>query len=154
MQTTHKISEDFYEENFTLLAVHSSLEDYTLAYAINAILKTRLRRVKEDLDISDMISFPYFEWKDELNHRYWTLITNTNTIEEFPDNRGLFQNESAFARYHLIPEYKEVDYFLKIEEDEMASDPLLVKAILTIPEIITAYPVDISRLKSRHNLIF
>lgn len=154
MGTTHKIIEAFCEESFSLLAIHSSMEDHTLVYALNSLLKTMLKRSRNDLDISTDISFPFFEWKDELNHRYWTLTTNTVGKEEFADNEGLFQNESSFTRYHLVPEYREVDYFLKIEQDDTENTPAIVKSILSIPGIITAYSIDITNLKSKRNLIF
>lgn len=154
MGTTHKIIDACFEEDFSLLAIHSSLEDHTLVYAINSLLKTRLKRGRNDLDISADVSFPYFEWKDELNHRYWTLTTNTGSKEEYPEDQGLFQNESSLTRYHLVPEYREVDYFLKIEQDDTESEPDLVKSILSITGIVTAYSIDSTNLKSKRNLIF
>ncbi|MEL6918168.1 MAG: IPExxxVDY family protein [Bacteroidota bacterium] len=59
----HKISEDFYEDSFALIAVHSSMEDYAMAYTINLHLKCNLQRSRTDLDVSRQTSFPIFEWK-------------------------------------------------------------------------------------------
>lgn len=154
MGTTYKISEVFCDESFSLLAIHSSMEDHNLVYAINGQLKIRLKRSRNDLDISPEVSFPFFEWRDDLNHRYWTLTTNTGTKEEYVDDEGLFQNESSFTRFHLVPEHKEVDYFLKIEQDDTESATTLVRSILCIPGVITAYSIDITNLKSKRNLIF
>ncbi len=51
MATTHRILDDFYEESFSLIAIHCSLEDYALVYALNRYLKTQFRRLRTDLDI-------------------------------------------------------------------------------------------------------
>ena len=59
MITLHKFSDDFCEENYVLIALHSNLEDYALAYALNDALKISLERSKTDLDISNETSFPY-----------------------------------------------------------------------------------------------
>ena len=53
-----------------------------------------------------------------------------------------------------MPEYKDVDYFLKIEQDEITFEQDIVKSILTIPQIVTAYMVETNKLKSKNNLIF
>jgi hypothetical protein len=154
MVTTHKILTDLYEETYALLALHCSLADYALVYALNRSLKTRLRRSGKDLDMSENISFPFFEWKDELNHRYWTLITNHSRIEDNLQLKDLFRNETSFTIHHLVPEYREVDYFLKIEQDQPEVDETILKMILSIPRIVTAYPVNVNKLKSKNNLIF
>lgn len=154
MATTHRIFEDFYEETFALLALHSSLDDYAMVYALNSTLKTKLKRTRADLDTSENFSFPFFEWKDELNHRNWTLITNYSSKEESMGSDDLFQNEISFTTNYLVPEHRDVDYFLKIEQDDQDIDDELISAILEIPKIITAYPIDVDKLKSKHNLIF
>lgn len=154
MATVHKISGDFYEDSFALIALHSSMEDYAMAYAINLSLNFNFRRAKEDLDVSKKISFPIFEWKDEVNDRYYTLIANSSSKEEDKDQDGLFKFEPSFTKYHLIPEYKEVDYLLKIEQDDMDVEEGIIKSILSIPRIITAYILDTENLKSKNNLIF
>jgi len=153
MITLHKISDDFCEENYVLIALHSDLEDYSLAYALNRVLKISLKRAKEDLDISNKHSFPIYEWKDKLNERYWTLIVNSSKKEEYLEFNDLFSNEASSTVYHLIPEYKDVDYLLKIEQEEEQIDGNMLDSILEIPEIITAYPIETNKLKSKQNLI-
>lgn len=154
MAAIHKISDDFYEDSFTLIALHSSLEDYAVVYALNKCLKSNLQRSRTDLDISHNIPFPIFEWKDAMNDAYWTLITNHSIKEVSLDQSGLFQNEPSYTVHHLISEYKEVDYFLKIEQDDLDVGHNIIKPILTIPKVIMAYIVEIHALKSKNNLIF
>ncbi|NNL00780.1 MAG: IPExxxVDY family protein [Eudoraea sp.] len=153
MITLHKFSDDFCEENYVLIALHSNLEDYALAYALNDALKISLERSKTDLDISNETSFPIYEWKDRLNERYWTLILNTSIKEEYLEVDNLFSNETSTTVYHILPEYKDVDYLLKIEQEEDEADSGIMDSILEIPKIITAYQIETDNLKSKQNLI-
>ncbi|MBT8181796.1 MAG: IPExxxVDY family protein [Eudoraea sp.] len=153
MITLHKFSDDFCEENYVLIALHSDLEDYALAYALNDALKISLKRSETDLDISNETSFPIYEWKDRLNERYWTLIINTSIKEEYLEVDNLFSNETSTTVYHILPEYKDVDYLLKIEQEEDEADSGIMDSILEIPKIITAYQIETDNLKSKQNLI-
>ena len=154
MGAVHKISEDFYEDAFTLIAIHSSLDDYAMVYAINQNLKAYFKRSPKDLDITEDISFPYFEWKDEVNDRYWALMANTSVKEQFAVGENLFLNEPSYSTSHLIPEYKEVDYFLKIEQDDIEALEEVVKKLFELPKVVAAYVVATNGLKSKINLIF
>jgi len=154
MSAIHKISENFYESSYTLIAIHSSLEDYAIAYVINKYIRSKFCRVAVDLDISENISFPFFDWKDELNDASWTLITNTSIIKGNKKQEGLFTNELTDTTHYLVPEYKEVDYFIKIEQEVVNDIESIIKKILMIPGIITAYSVEVTKLKSKNNLIF
>lgn len=159
MAAVHKLTEDFYEDSFDLIALHSSLEDYALAYALNHTLKSNFKRRRRDLDISDQIAIPIFEWKDDLNDRYWTLFTNKGVGQEMRVENGLFKEEPSYRNHHLLVEYREVDYFLKIEQDgsdsyRQVENENTITALLTIPKVITAYAVETQKLKSKNNLIF
>lgn len=147
-----KIYEDFCEDSFAVLGIHSGLEDYALGYALNQELRIHLRRLKNDLDISPRISYPIFEWRDELYDRNWTLLTNRCRTEEKSGLNDLFPNEPSYSMHHLVPEYKDADYLLKVDEEGMESD--ILKSIKAIPEVIAAYTIEIDRLKSKPNLIF
>lgn len=154
MITTHKIGEVTFEDSFALLAIHSGQEAFKLVFELNQILKTRFYRTKSDLVISQNLSFPVYEWDDELNDRMWTLFVNQgrNTVEEPMDD--LFSNEQAFSVHYLIPEKKEVDYFLKIEQDYETVGIEVLKKIVKLPGIITAYTIQEDRIKSKLNLIY
>lgn len=154
MMAIHKITDDFYEDSFTLLALHSSMEDYAMVYALNLCLKSNFKRSSKDLDLSEDISFPIFEWRDEQNDSYWTLITNNSTQEEGLVGSDLFANEPSYTKHHLVPEFKDADYLLKIEHDDDSIEERVVKQLQTIPKIITAYILEVDNLKSKNNLIF
>lgn len=154
MAAIHKISDDFFEDSFTLIALHSSLEDQAMVYALNMCLKSKLKRSSIDLDIAKEISFPIFEWKDMVHDTNWTLLTNYCIKEENLGQADLFGSEPSYRTHYLVPEYRDVDYFLKIEMDEEYDCEPIVKGLLKIPKVITAYTVDNKKLKSKNNLIF
>jgi hypothetical protein len=59
------------------------------------------------------------------------------------------------TKVYLLPEFKKVDYFLKIEHTENTMDVSKIKTILnTIDTIFTVYTVDTNQIKSKNNLIF
>ena len=73
----HKLAlDDFQDVDYQLYAIHSDLEDYRLAHAVNLQLKTRLRRKKLDIDFNAQQEgvFPLFEWNDKSMEVMWNLI--------------------------------------------------------------------------------
>lgn len=153
MAAVHKILTDFYEDSFTLLALHSTFEDYAMVYALNLCLKSTFRRTAKDLELFEEVTFPIFEWKDAKNDRFLTLITNNGTKEEANLMGDLFQNEPSYSRFQVVPEYKDADYLLKIEHDDDLEENF-IKSLMNIPNVVTVYEIDIENLKSRTNLIF
>lgn len=155
MVATHKISIDFYEDSFDLIALHSSLEDYAMAYALNLHLKSNFRRRRKDLEISSDTAVSIFEWKDNINDRYWTFFPNHSLREDTSTRTDLFSDEPAYSTFTMVPEHREVDYFIKIENDDAPSSAeKLLKTLLTVPKIVTAYRVETDKLKSKNNLIY
>jgi len=157
----HKlILDDVFEDlSFTLIAIHCSLEDFRLAYLLNKELAINLKRNEEDLDY-DTISASYsiFEW-DDINHQTtWSLVSNLcqKEAETVPSTQSLFgNNDTTINTYHLISEFKTVDYFLKISSEGWFShEKEILNSIQNTPSIITAYTIDATQLKSKNNLIF
>jgi len=159
MAAVHKLTADFYDDCFDLIALHSSLENYALAYALNNTLKSSFRRRRKDLEILGHVTVPIFEWKDDLNDRYWTFFTNKGVHRDLESQNNLFKEEPSFSSHYLVTEYREVDYFLKIELDgcdgyRQTVQTNTVEKLLGISKVITAYPIDTQKLKSKNNLIF
>lgn len=152
--TTHKISADFYDDSFKLIAIHSGLEDYAMTYAINANCGLYLNRMANDLHVDENLSFSIFDWDDEVHDTYWTLISNKCLIEVMVPSEGFFENSTSFRTDYLIEERKEVDYFLKIDTVDTSVFDQLVKVVNKIPRVVTAYPIEAQTLKSKRNLIF
>jgi hypothetical protein len=153
MVTTHKISAELFENTYKLIALHSGLASFAMAYNINKVLNLKLKRCFNDLDV-DQVAFPIYEWRDQVTETYWTLLGNTIKTEEKSDTYGMFQEKTSIRAHHLIEERKEVDYFLKIETEEELIISRTVQLLKTIPQIVTAYSIESEALKSKRNLIF
>jgi len=155
----HKLLlDDIFEEiDFTLIAIHCSLEDYRLAYLINKDLSIKLKR-REDIDYNYASAFySIHEWEDKTQQVIWNLVSNKCRKEETLTNSGsLFETGNKnFITHNLIPEYKSADFFLKIvTENTMITYKKTLNAIQNIPQVITAYQVETDLLKSKNNLIF
>lgn len=149
--------EDFWEDlldetSFSLFAIHSNLEDYALAYVLNASCDLRLQRAEKDHELEKQGVFVVFHWKDQDHYREWTLFRNPGLEASSGLSEGLFSHEPAVKRPYLIPEKKEVDYFLKLEGEEHGLQ--LLPRILATPKVVTAYRLETAKLKSKYNLIY
>jgi hypothetical protein len=153
MGVTEDLWEDLLDETvFSLFAIHTNLADHSLAYALNETIGLRLRRTSSDLELNTDGFFVAFEWKDEASYREWTLFRNRGTGDEQLSSEGLFKDAPETRGRWLIPEKREVDYFLKLEGEE--GSLRVLPALLTIPRVITAYRLETTKLKSRYNLIY
>jgi len=160
---THKlILDDDFQDEFSLIAIHCSDEPYKMAYMLNKIIPLRLERKKKDIDFSNQgleVSFPIFVFEDEYNYILYNLVANKNKslIAKTYSSGGLFDeisSEKTISTF-LINEFKTVDFFLKIHSDyEKVSTRNLISAINEIEQVISAYDVDIDKIKSKNNLIF
>ncbi|MBY0486174.1 MAG: IPExxxVDY family protein [Flavobacteriaceae bacterium] len=159
----HKISiEDFEEDDYHLIAIHTSLEDYRLAYFLNRDLDICLS--KNESDVQSLVkqgktSFVRFTYEDENKIINWDLVQNKNEVVgiENIENRDLFSNStnSFSSTAYLLPEYKKVDFLLKIgnAEKEININEIVSK-INSIDNINMVYSVDVDKIKSKNNLIF
>lgn len=145
-----------YDHDYILIGVHSTLNDYRLAFFLNKELNLFLKRSKSDLDFPvKKCSFPFYSYEDEACFVSWSLISNKyisiNLTQS--DTNNLF-NEETETR-HLIPEKNKVDYFIKINgyiQDEFLENILM--KIKNTEKIMTSYVIDPYSLKSKDNLIF
>ncbi len=159
--TVHKlILDDIFDEAlYSLIAIHCTIEDYRIAYLLNQKLNINLARKPRDLEFSLKAStYSIFEWEDCNDLIIWNLVSNiskTETIQE-SNYKSLFDtNEKIVKTNYLIPEYKKVNYFLKIDSElSLAQEKNILNKVLEIPQIATAFTVNASQLKSKDNLIF
>ena len=159
----HKVYiEDFEEEDYHLIALHTSLEDYRLAYFLNRELGIVLSKNKLDipLQVKEVkSSFIRFSYEDEKKIIQWDLVQNKNEVENIENTTttDLFSNtkNSFSSSAYLLPEYKKVDFFVKIENaaNEIDLDKVIAK-ISKIDAIHLVYSVAKNKIKSKNNLIF
>ena len=147
---------DFFEEEYSLIGIHSTLEDFKLAYLLNKNLNTRFYKAKEDLEFvreKKKASFSIYNYENIKYDFDWFLIANSYRREnQTVSNELLLTSET---KTYLIPEKKKVDFFLKIcGESEYEFILKTIKKITSIENVITAYSIDKNTLKSKDFLIF
>jgi hypothetical protein len=153
---------EFDEIDYHLIAIHTSLEDYRLAYFINQKLPINLGKSKNEIQINikeGETKFSRFYFYDIEKAISWNLIQNKNeVIQQKKDNsQNLFSNITleVSTKVYLLPEFKKVDYFLKIENITETMNVAEIQDLLnTIESISTAYAVETNKIKAKNNLIF
>jgi len=128
--------------DFVLIAVTSPLKDYRICYFINKHLHFNLTKIADlAVDIYQGVTEPA---RFSCYHYQWET---TETDFYFIANKG--------AEGLLIPEMREVDYFLMIKNfiDETDLNNI-ISALNRITEILAAVKIDPKKIKSRENLLF
>lgn len=131
-----------YDYDFTLVGIACHEKDYRIAWALNNKLKIELKKT-EDLRIelkknTSPTLFPFYEFIDDETFREYFLIGNRG-------GKGL-----------LIPEQKQVDYFLMIRGNTLstADKGSLLKQLKDTNIVLAAYDIDANNLDSKQNLLF
>ena len=140
---TIKLSVD-YDYDFEVIGLITSLKGYKLAWSINNELKIDLRK-EEDVTID-------FLKEGKL------VIINYNFKTEYSNFR-LIKNKSCefvnIASPYLIPELKEYDYFIQVQdENSFLSTPSIKEKLNNINGIEYIKIIETENLKSKDNLIF
>lgn len=153
--------DEFEDENFQLIAIHTQLEDYRLAYFINKKIGLNLSKSKIEILVKNNkveTSFSRFFYEDLKNEVNWNLLKNKNYIYSQQENTlDLFKETNAqFTKnIYLLPEYKKVDFFLKINlPDSTTTNNEILNILNTIEHVSTVYEINLANLKSKNNLIF
>ena len=138
---THKLSfDDFEDEDFSLIAIYTPLEDYLLAYAINNSCIFRLKRAAEDLSFSTSEQHPLFEFEDQRNGYSFALLKNKSEIIPSEESGELFN----FTKIgYLLPEFNRADFFLKIEPQNDVQCKELLRNLTKIEKVTTLQRSDL-----------
>ncbi|TDE46821.1 IPExxxVDY family protein [Flavobacterium rhamnosiphilum] len=153
---------EFDEIDYDLIAIHTSLEDYRLAYFINQKLPINLSKSKNEIQINikeGETNFSRFYYNDTEKDVSWDLIQNKNEVTQYKkgNTQNLFSDVAmeVSTKVFLLPEFKKVDYFLKIENNDDTMNVSKIQILLnTIDNVSTVYAVDTNQIKSKNNLIF
>ncbi|WP_372474491.1 IPExxxVDY family protein [Capnocytophaga sp. ARDL2] len=150
------VLDDFYYDDFVLIAMTTSLEDYKLAYLINQVIQVHLCRERDDVKIinkTGTFPFSHYVFKDDQSC-IWRLITNKSfvTNEKSGETFDLFGEIQSVCYFSF--DYKTVDFWLKIEnvDDSFQVDQLL-KKLNFIKHISMAYQVEMEDVKNINNFI-
>ncbi len=158
--TVHKLHlEDFDQIDYNLIAIHTSLEDYKLAFKLNQSLAIGLSKNEKEIPIEvkeKVAHFSRFTFEDEEKMMIWDLIQNKQEIDLSVQTStvNLFDNKYITTQISLVNELKKVDYLLKIEGNLNFKVKDIIDKINKIDSISTVYEVDAYKIKSKNNLIF
>ena len=158
----HKlVLDEVFEQPYKLLAIHSSVEEYKLAYLLNKHLNLKLARTPGDIDLhkgKESIFFAHFIHEDLQNYCTYHLVSNVARQEGRSGivEKSLFsEDQLAVKKSFLLPEFKKVDFLMKIvDEQDAVSIKKLTSGIMEIPQVSTVYVIDFHQIKTKENLIF
>lgn len=131
-----------YEFDFKLIGLIAPLKEYKIAWQLNQSLNVHLVKNNDiELEFIDNNIF-ISNYSYETGNSIFRLIKNKNIIE---DN----------SLVYLLPEMKEFDYLIMIEgEGDTFNVNKILKSIKSIRDFQYVTLVDVSKLKSKENLIF
>ncbi len=106
----HKlVLDEVFEQPYKLLAIHSSVEEYKLAYLLNKHLNLKLARTPKDIDLhkgTENAFFAHFVYEDLQQYCTYHLVSNVARQEEeswcwwrfsfFLENIWLSKNHSYY----------------------------------------------------------
>ncbi|RMB63259.1 IPExxxVDY family protein [Dokdonia sinensis] len=159
MGTYKLVLENDISYDFTLIAIHCSLEPYYLAFLLNKHLKIKLERRRKDvlLNFAGLeAGFPLFQYEDDYRYLTYQLLQNRVRISVAREEKdGLFGFENnGTKRYVFMQELPKVDFMLRIVDDGSAfAKAKTITTLNQITQIVTAYNVEVTTLKAKENLI-
>ncbi|APZ45820.1 hypothetical protein BW723_05700 [Polaribacter reichenbachii] len=152
----HSLGSDLCEEEYSLIGIHTALEDFKLAYLLNNKLGTRFYKSKEELNFEineKETSFSIFNFSNKKYDFEWFLIANSSKRENQKESNELLLTSET--KTYLIPEKKKVDFFIKVSGSlQYNFVEEIINKIKTIDQVITSYAIDKNKLKSKDFLIF
>jgi hypothetical protein len=129
---------DFSSE-YTLIGISCHLKDYRLTFFLNKQLNIHLKRIDDFTQAGP----------DKANLSYSVYFYHC------PDTKNNFCLITNFhADGKLIPTLGSIDFFLLLE-NEISSERKkdLITSIKTIPNLLTAYEIELSKVKNIHPLL-
>ncbi|MFT7268237.1 MAG: hypothetical protein ACI905_000440 [Roseivirga sp.] len=136
-----------YEIDFDLIAINASIKEYKLAWMLNKSLDwdfAKMENIQLDFTKNKALSISNYFYETE----YQKFRLLKNRADEGDDDGAQFNA-------YLIPELKNFDYFLMLENESHGFDlKSFILNIKQIPSVQFAIIVDTATLKSKDNLIF
>jgi hypothetical protein len=152
----HKLQlNDFNTSEYELIAIHTTIESNKLAYLLNKNLDVKFEFFdaiyKSEKNVQGSFERYLFENKEQ--EISWNLVVNKSFLMEENVTNTFF--DLVEKTMYLIPEYKNSDYILKIEnENEFYDVDQIIKSINRMKFITTSYAIDMNKIKTKSNLIF
>jgi len=153
-----------YDYDFVLIGISSHEKDYRLCWALNNKFGLELIKV-DSLEIKGKKQetpsfFSLFTFDHPDGFLEYTVVANlseskSGSIKETDLFGSQLKAHSHSENEFLIPEHKQMNYFFVVKgEVEESATEAMVKKMKEIDIVLTAIPIDVSQLKSKHNLVF
>ena len=128
-----------YSYDFLLFGISCHESSHRLCWFLNTKLGVEMefeREIQVPQKAGRKSGHEMYRFYDEENSITWSLINNRT-------EHGL-----------LLPEIKQVDYFLKVEDEAFMEADVLKKKMIEIPVVMTCFNLKPTDYKSKDNLIF
>tara|TARA_B100001027_G_scaffold194533_1_gene150380 strand:- start:442 stop:906 length:465 start_codon:yes stop_codon:yes gene_type:complete len=136
-------------DDFSVVAIHTNLEAYLVAYKLNQNLGCILRYSKKK-SMNDI--YTRFKYISKISKDNWELISNHYENDEIFNKKNLLFNINEMNKKCLIPTLGSVDFFFKVPKFKIINH--WVKKIRNIDGIQLAYEIDKKVKDNLENLIF
>jgi len=134
------------EDDFSLIAIHSSCEGYYLAFLLNTHCQSSFVKSKNRKGSKQQKDYPFesYEWIDPINGIEIRIISNKHLIFQDENQKGssLFDLPETKELY-LVKDLKDVDYIIKINNG--IETQLLLEKMESIVQISYRYLIDQSQ---------
>lgn len=147
--------DDFNTIEYELIGIHTSLEICKLAFLMNQKLNVQFRFFDqiEKNEKNSKGNFDRYLFEDSSQELSWNLVENKCVVHVSNINESLFKEIDTTM--YLVPEYKNVDFILKIDnEDEMQNIETILQTITEIYAVSMSYKIKKEKIKTISNLIF
>ena len=143
------------QDDTAVFAIHSEWPDYQLIFFLNRELRLQLKRQKEDLEFGQGYFFRWFAFDHHKHFSRYTLIQNTlKTGVNRQAELDLFADNRFEEIYHVLPEYKRIDYLLKVEGESEEQLAFILEKLKQLDQIVMVYALNSHQIKSKTNLIY
>ena len=155
MKKTYFLEDTLQSETYHLLAIHTTLEDYQLAFEINRLTGSQFKRTKKDIDLPQKNAFfARFKWIDNKTEQEYDFFTNKylNVIQNNDLKKNTLFEQPIVKEVYLIPEFKTINFFIKTNNLDNLS--LLKIKLKQLNSLIMVYTLPPLKTRNQLNLIF
>jgi hypothetical protein len=143
------------QDDTAVFALHSEWPDYQLLFFLNRELGLQMKRQEEDLEFGQGYFFPWYAFDHQKHFSRYTFIQNKlKTSENRSSGLDLFSENRIEALYHVLPEYKQIDYLLKVEGESEEQLTFILEKLKQLEQIVMVYALNSHQIKSKTNLIY
>jgi hypothetical protein len=137
-----------------LLALHTSLEAYQIAFFLNQHCQTQFKRIEDIILKNQAACFALFEWDNSLLDQKVSLFSNQYSADEVQtqENNTTLFDLPLRNQVSLFSEFKQVDFFIKSSHKQLIQR--LLKPLNSWNAVSMVYALSSSEMKNQLNLIF